>query len=201
MIIHHRKRLISSSLFRTKPKNTATNDTANVKKHVNNELIKNNQNPFLNAIHKLMNPTNATMTNPQPMLLNTSISTLCGHSAFVIMGVAYLTKDIFYLRIAALSSISLTMIFQYYRPQPLMIPLRWNALFWSINTVMATLLWLERKEAEDMPDDMVHIFTKGEFDERGMSKVEFLRFFHLGKKEKRKKGDLLKEEGVANHLL
>lgn len=53
----------------------------------------------------------------------------------------------------AASGIGLSILFQFYRPQPLWIPIGWNGLFLLINTSMIALLLKERSEAANIGDD------------------------------------------------
>jgi len=150
-------------------------------------------------MHEMMSPNNKTMT--KPMLFDSSAAVICGHAAFVLTGMAYLTKDILHLRILAMMGISTSMIFQFYRPQPLNVPLRWNTLFLLINCVMAGFLVQDRLQAEDMNEEWKEIYECGMFEKRGFRKVDFFRLFRLAKKEVRKKGDYLKRAGVLNNEL
>jgi len=140
------------------------------------------------------------MTKPVK-IVDTSIAVMLGHTAFLLTGMAYLTKDILQLRLLAMSGISASMVFQYYRPQPLLMPLRWNGLFLVINCVMASLLYYDRVEAEDMSQEMLDIYEKGMFEKRGFRKVDFYRLFGIATKEVRKKGDYLKRAGEQTHQL
>lgn len=150
-------------------------------------------------LQKLISPNNSMMT--KPVFLDSSIAVMLGHTAFLLTGMAYLTKDILHLRLLAMSGISASMIFQYYRPQPLRMPLRWNSLFLVINCVMASLLYRDRQEAEDMSKEMLEIYHSGLFEKRGFRKVDFYRLFGLAKKEVRNRGDYLKRAGEKTYQL
>jgi len=152
--------------------------------------------PFLRSI---LSPNNPTMT--RPFLLSTSPSLFFGHAAFLLTGAAYLTKDILHLRLLASTGLTASMVFQYYRPEPLRVPLRWNALFLAINCVMASALYMDRREAEVMDGEMLDIYEDGMFESRGFRKVDFYRLFRLGKKEVRRKGDFLTRKGEVGHQL
>lgn len=150
-------------------------------------------------LQQMISPNNATMT--KPLFFDSSIAVMLGHAAFLLTGMAYLTKDILHLRLLAMSGISASMVFQYYRPQPLRMPLRWNSLFLVINCVMASLLYRDRQEAENMSEDMLEIYRHGLFEKRGFRKVDFYRLFGLAKKEVRNRGDYLKRAGEKTHQL
>lgn len=53
----------------------------------------------------------------------------------------------------AASGIGLSILFQFYRPQPLWIPIGWNGLFLLINASMIGLLLREKSEAANIGDD------------------------------------------------
>jgi hypothetical protein len=109
-----------------------------------------------------------------------SIAELCGHAASVLTISAYISTDILILRSLAISSGILATTFQYYRPVPLWVPIRWNVLLLAINGYMVTELLIERHRAENMPPDMKRLYDSGGFDERGFSKVQFMKFFEHG---------------------
>jgi len=147
----------------------------------------------------LFDPSNPAMA--RPLVGGISAAAAAGHAAFFCTGAAFLATDILHLRTISMGSISLAMVFQYYRPQPLRMPLRWNAIFLLINCGMAGALYAERQEAEDMTEEMVEIFEEGLFRDRGFSKVDFYRLFGLAKKEVIKKGDFLKRSGSVSNKL
>jgi hypothetical protein len=130
-----------------------------------------------------------------------SLSELAGHASFVGVCVAYLNTDIFMLRLLSMGSISLSIIFQYYRAIPLWIPIRWNALLLGINTVMTVSLMLERQRADNMPPVMEVIYREGCFEKRGFNKVEFIRLFSVAKKIILKPGTRLASDGKENTRL
>ena len=123
---------------------------------------------------------------------------MAGHTSFVFAIAAFSVKDILDLRCLAMSSTSLAMIFQYYRPTPLVIPLKWNVFVLGINAFMATSLYLERRDAENMNDDMKELFISGDFERRGFSNVEFNKLFSLAKRRELKAGEVIMHEGKPN---
>ena len=50
----------------------------------------------------------------------------------------------------------------------------------AINSYMVANLLLERHRAENLPYDKKRLYDLGDFDERGFSKVQFMKFFELG---------------------
>ena len=154
----------------------------------------------LSLLQKVKDPNNVFLTTPLPFI-DLPIALLCGHGAFILTGMAYVTTDILHLRTMVAASISMQMIFQYYRHSPLRMPLRWNALFLCINAVMVTLLTLERNEANGMDDEQNRIYEEGLFEKRGFDKVKFYRLFRLAKRQEKKRGDYLKKDGIVTKEL
>ena len=62
------------------------------------------------------------------------------------------------LRIYAMSGLTLSIIFQYYRERPLWIPIRWNTLFLLINAIMILLIMKENHDALNMPEEQKDIY-------------------------------------------
>lgn len=58
------------------------------------------------------------------------------------------------------SGVSASIAFQYYRPQPLWIPISWNAVFLLINVGMAGLLLKEESDAKQQDEDTATIYDK-----------------------------------------
>jgi hypothetical protein len=50
------------------------------------------------------------------------------------------------------------MVFQYYRPQPLWIPIKWNFLFILINAAMIALVLKEESDAKNIPDEQQKLY-------------------------------------------
>mmetsp|Transcript_2393 Transcript_2393/g.3514 ORF Transcript_2393/g.3514 Transcript_2393/m.3514 type:complete len:331 (-) Transcript_2393:1513-2505(-) len=137
----------------------------------------------------------------EPRFGDLSLAAIFGHAAYWCMGIAYLTKDILALRMLAMGSLTFSMLFQYYRPLPLYLPLRWNAIFWLINLIMATMIVRERIEAEVMSDEWSEIYEQGHFERRGFNKVEFCRLFGLATKAEFKEGEHLLKIGECGDKL
>lgn len=53
----------------------------------------------------------------------------------------------------AASGIGLSILFQFYRAQPLWIPIGWNGLFLAINVTMIGLLLKDKNFADTLDDD------------------------------------------------
>lgn len=144
-------------------------------------------------------PIGFSGTFPQTMnSVAYTLSNVAGHGAFICLALSYLEKDFLSLRLYALSGISLNMIFQYYRPLPLWIPLRWNSLFWAINAAMIVLLLKEANDAYHIPDDQRKLY-EGLYERRGMSLLDFLFLMTAAEKVVLKEGDRVITMGKENH--
>ncbi|KAL7500302.1 hypothetical protein ACHAWT_008245, partial [Skeletonema menzelii] len=124
-----------------------------------------------------------------------SFSTLCGHAASICTVFAYCDTDMLGLRCLAMSSGALGISFQYFRPQPLWIPIRWGCLLLCINGYMVAQLLLERHRANRMPPELQKIYDDGSFDEKGFSKVQFLKFFNQARRTVFLKNEMISQEG------
>ena len=75
------------------------------------------------------------------------------------MALSYIESDIMMLRLFALSGLSLSIVFQYYRDVPLWIPIRWNGLFCMINIAMIAILLKKERDASALPDEQKELFV------------------------------------------
>ena len=105
------------------------------------------------------------------------------------------------LRITAIIATLLSLSFQYYRKVPLWIPIRWNTVLLLLNGTMVTKLIMEEQRASQMSPELENLYTKGKFQERGFSKVEFLRFYELAETVTLPKGHVLVKEDQAKDSL
>jgi len=124
-----------------------------------------------------------------------SFASLCSHAASICTVFAYCNTDMFELRCLAMSSGVLAMSFQYFRPQPLWIPIRWGCLILCINGCMITQLLFERHRANHMPPELKKIYDEGSFDERGFSKVQFMKFFKHARRTVFVGKEIISQEG------
>ncbi len=146
----------------------------------------------------LLRHDSTLMNKERKYLNNLSLSQVAGHVSFVMAISAFAATDILDLRCLAIGATSLSMIFQYYRPVPLKIPLQWNTLVLGINVFMASSLYIERKNAENMDAAMEEIYKEGRFERRGFSRVEFCKFFSISKRRYLKEGEKIITEGKEN---
>ena len=129
-----------------------------------------------------------------------SLSDVCGHLSFGFLALSYLEKDFFSLRIYAMSGITLSIVFQYYREKPLWIPIRWNTMFLIINSVMVFLILKESNDAENMPYEQKRIYTQV-FQDHGMKTIDFLHLMSIAERREVKKGEKLVSLGSKHHHL
>lgn len=126
---------------------------------------------------------------------------LAGNVSSILVLCAYSMTDILALRVTAIAATLLSLCFQYYRPTPLWIPIRWNAVLLAINMTMVTTLYLERQRANHMDPKMEQLFVDGKFQKRGFSRVEFLRLFNLAETVTLPPGHVLIEQGQVKRSL
>ena len=93
------------------------------------------------------------------------------------------------------------MTFQYFRPQPLWIPIRWGCLLFCINGIMIAQLLLERHRANNMSPELLKIYREGRFDERGFSKVQFVKFFSQARRTVFVANEMICQEGKEMNKL
>ena len=129
-----------------------------------------------------------------------SFSDLCGHGAFLMLGLSYLETEIFNLRLFAASGITLSIIFQYYRENPLWIPIRWNTMFLFINSIMIAHILKEQSDVENIPQEQMQLYDSI-FKNRGMKPVDFLHLMSIAQRHELKKGEKLVTNGKQHHHL
>lgn len=112
-----------------------------------------------------------------------SYSDLCGHGAFVCLAVSYLSSDITYLRMSAVSGIMLSIIFQYYREKPLWIPIRWNGIFLITNIVLLIQLFKEANDADNLPEEQKRLFLEVFKDLGNMKMVDVLHLMMIANRK------------------
>ena len=125
-----------------------------------------------------------------------TLSDLAGHCSFLFLSISYLESDFMNLRLYALSGITLSIIFQYYRERPLWIPIRWNTLFLAINCMMILYLLKDFNDADNITDEQKEIYNM--FQRKGMNKVDFLHLMNLATRVEAKKGEVLISDKEKN---
>lgn len=74
---------------------------------------------------------------------------LFGHLANVLFGLAYLVKDMLWLRLISIVACFIMIFFNYFAPEkPLWVAIFWNAVFILVNVVRSSMLYIEQKQAK-----------------------------------------------------
>lgn len=124
-----------------------------------------------------------------------NLSNLAGHASFIALAISYLESDFLSLRLYAMSGIVMSMIFQYYRPLPLWIPIRWNGLFFVINSIMVVLMIVEENEALNIPKDEIEILRNVFGNHGQMKAVDFRHLMGLAKRRNVEIGEKIVNQG------
>jgi CRP-like cAMP-binding protein len=124
----------------------------------------------------------------------TNLSNLAGHGSFLMLALGYMESDVLLLRAYAAGGVVLSILFQYYRPQPLWIPISWNTLFLIINGAMITALLAERAEVSHMDPNETRLY-EAVFAKLGLDPVEFLRLIRLAERRIVKSGTAIAMAG------
>jgi len=127
-----------------------------------------------------------------------TVSNVCGHGSFLFLMASYLETDFLNLRLYAFSGITLSMVFQYYRENPLWIPIRWNSLFLVINTLMILRLLKEKSDALFISGDERKVF-ENLFERRGMKQEDFMKLMQLAERKEVPHGEKLIVQGRTNN--
>lgn len=75
------------------------------------------------------------------------------HGANVVLLIAYSVRDIFWLRVLALTSSLIAIPYFLFHPVPLWAPLGWTILFAGVNLVQSSRLLLERRPVKLTPEE------------------------------------------------
>ena len=153
-------------------------------------MLKNN--PFHFHVHKVCSkrlfstkklvvhgksPFYETMTKSRRLFFRDrftfSFAELAGHSSFILLAISYLESNPYYLRGVAIAGITSMTVFQYFRPSPLWLPIKWNVLFIGINVGMiAKLLFDERMSDINLNESQRDLYNQV-FRPAGVSLIDF----------------------------
>lgn len=141
----------------------------------------------------------AVLTRPRSVLFGNSISSLFGHSAFILAGTAFLDPDILNLRLLSVAAGGCTIIFSYFHPvgKPLWLPLGWNLVFMGINGAHIYRILSERWQAERLPPQALELW-QAVFAHHGVGAVDFSKLLSAGTWTTFRKGVMLQQEGEAS---
>eukprot|EP00903_Cladosiphon_okamuranus_P009554 g9098.t1 len=129
-----------------------------------------------------------------------SLSEAAGHLSFIFLGMGFLETELLPLRVYAAAGVSASIAFQYYRPQPLWIPISWNTIFLFINVGMVGLLLKEERDAKQQDEETATLYDKT-FRESGLTAVDFMKIKGISEDTQHAAGDVLAEENVTQDRL
>ncbi len=134
------------------------------------------------------------------IVYSTSVSSIMGHMSFIMLAFGFMESDIVLLRSYAFGGIAASILFQYYRAQPLWLPISWNVLFLLINGAMITALIQERSEASHLEPEEAEVFSEV-YDKVGVDPVEFLRVIRRAERRTISKGTVVAQAGKPQKKL
>ena len=112
-----------------------------------------------------------------------SYSDICGHLSFMCLAASYLATDITYLRMSAVTGITLSIVFQYYREAPLWIPIRWNFIFLLTNIVLLIALFKEANDADNLPEEQKQLYVNVFKDVGNMKMADALHLMMIANRK------------------
>ncbi len=131
---------------------------------------------------------------PCGYVLPTNVSSIMGHMSFIMLAFSFMESDVVLLRSYAIGAISASILFQYYRAQPLWLPISWNVIFLLINGAMITALIRERQEASHLEPAEAEVYSEV-YDKVGTDPVKFLRVIRRAERHKISKGTIMAKAG------
>ncbi len=131
---------------------------------------------------------------PAGPLLSTNVSSIMGHTSFIMLAFGFMESDVVLLRSYAIGGIAASILFQYYRAQPLWLPISWNVIFLLINGAMITALIQERAEASHLEPEEAEVFSEC-YDKFGVDPVDFMRVIRRAERRKISEGTILSKAG------
>lgn len=137
--------------------------------------------------------------NLLPGLSRLSLSNLFGHASFLLLGYSYLTSDLLTLRALAVGGLSAAMVFQFFRPAPLWLPIQWNALFVAINVFWVAKLYYDENFADAYATEEERGLYTRHFSHMPLG--EFRQLLKIGKWRDIAPGTELTTEGKANEYV
>ncbi|CAM9328538.1 unnamed protein product [Laminaria digitata] len=129
-----------------------------------------------------------------------SLSEAAGHLSFMFLGMGFLETELLPLRVYAAAGVSCSIAFQYYRPQPLWLPVSWNAIFLGINAGMVALLLKDENDARQQDQDSAAIYDRT-FRESGLTAVDFMKIKTISEASKHTAGEILATQDVTQRRL
>jgi CRP-like cAMP-binding protein/uncharacterized membrane protein (Fun14 family) len=128
---------------------------------------------------------------------NYTLSKFFGLGSLICFAIGYFEEDMLRLRIYTFTGVVLSLVFHYYREQPMWIPIGWNTLFLLTNAAMIGYLLKEKNDCSHMSDEETELF-RNVFHKRGMNDIDFLHLMNLARRMEFKKGDKLIDQNRKN---
>lgn len=125
---------------------------------------------------------------------------LAAHAASILTAVAYLVKDILWLRVLTIFACIAGIIFNYYvHSTPLWVVIYWNLLFLIINLVQVAIIIKERREV-DFSEEEKELY---ETLFKNFAPFEFMKLLRIGKWSEAMKDEVLaiEQKELANLML
>ncbi len=125
---------------------------------------------------------------------------LAAHAASILTAIAYLVKDILWLRVLTTFACVAGIIFNYYvHSEPLWVVIYWNLLFLVINLVQIAIIMKERREVSftDEEKELYETLFKN------FAPFEFMKLLRVGNWLEAKKDEVLavEDKELANVML
>ena len=140
--------------------------------------------------------TSSSSSSSSAAVGRSSLSNLFGHASFLLLGYSYLTSDLLTLRALAVGGLSAAMVFQFFRPAPLWLPIQWNALFVAINVFWVAKLYYDENFADAYATDEERGLYARHFSHMPLG--EFRQLLKIGKWRDIAPGTELTTEGKVN---
>jgi CRP-like cAMP-binding protein len=113
------------------------------------------------------------------------------HAANVLTLVSYLVKDILWLRVLACVAGAFTLLYLFTRPEPPLVAIGWNLVFFAINVAQIWILVLERRPVQ-LREDEQRLY---QLVFRALRPREFVRLLALGTWEERAPAEVIVTAG------
>ena len=145
---------------------------------------------------RLSTSSSSSSSSSSAAVGRSSLSNLFGHASFLLLGYSYLTSDLLTLRALAVGGLSAAMVFQFFRPAPLWLPIQWNALFVAINVFWVAKLYYDENFADAYATDEERGLYARHFSHMPLG--EFRQLLKIGKWRDIAPGTELTTEGKVN---
>lgn len=126
-----------------------------------------------------------------------TLSEVCGHCSFMLVAISYAVDDFLTLRIIAVAGSAAMLFFTYFHPhgRPLWLPFKWNVLFIGLNSYRIGKVYLDRFQAENLPDDWIDFRNRNFYL---MDRTDFAKLVKAGTVEQFGEGDVVVAQGEDN---